>query len=108
MAAVPARDSHEALFWVAAGILVLNLLDALLTLTVVHAGVASEANPLMEVSLGWGSIWFIAVKLSLVSLGVQLLWKRRRVRLAGIGLVAMCLFYGGVVAYQVTAIGSVA
>jgi hypothetical protein len=93
------------LFWVAAGILVFNLLDAILTLTVVHAGAAAEVNPLMDVSLSWGGVWFILVKLSIVSLGVQLLWRLRRIRLAAFGLVGVCVFYMGVVAYQLAAIG---
>lgn len=112
MRGVPARAvrrSREAiLFWVAAGVVVFNLLDAVLTLTVVHAGAATEANPLMDVSLDWGAFWFVAVKLSLVSLGVHLLWSLRRVRLAVVGLVGMCLFYGAVVAYQLTALGQLA
>jgi hypothetical protein len=106
---VLARSDRDALlFRIAAGILILNLLDAVLTLAVVHAGVATEANPLMDVSLGWGGIWFVAVKLTLVSLGVQLLWSLRHARLAVIGLFGMCLFYGAVVVYQLTAIGSAA
>jgi Domain of unknown function (DUF5658) len=104
-----ARGDRDALlFRIAAGILILNLLDAVLTLGVIHAGAATEANPLMDVSLGWGGIWFIVIKLSLVSLGVQLLWNLRRTRLAAIGLFGMCLFYGAVVMYQLTAIGSAA
>jgi Domain of unknown function (DUF5658) len=104
-----ARGDRDALlFRIAAGILVLNLLDAVLTLGVIHAGAATEANPLMAVSLGWGGIWFIVIKLSLVSLGVQLLWNLRRMRLAALGLFVMCLFYGAVVMYQLTAIGRVA
>jgi Domain of unknown function (DUF5658) len=101
-------DREALLFRIAAGVLILNLLDAVLTLTVVHAGAATEANPLMAVSLGWGGLWFILIKLALVSLGVQLLWNLRRVRLAAIALVGMALFYGGVVAYQLSAIGSAA
>jgi len=72
---------------------------------VVHAGAAAEANPLMDVSLSWGGVWFVLVKLSIVSLGVQLLWRLRRIRLAALGLVGMCVFYMGVVAYQLAAIG---
>jgi len=62
----------------------------------------------MAVSLGWGGIWFVAIKLSLVSLCIQRLWNRRRMRLDAIGLVGICMFYGAVVTYHLTAIGSVA
>jgi hypothetical protein len=99
---------ESLLFWVAAGLLIFNLLDGLLTLTAIHIGAAAEANPLMDVSLAWGSLWFIAIKLSLVSLGVLLLWRLRRLPLAAFGLVGLCIFYGGIVAYQLGALGLVA
>jgi hypothetical protein len=93
-----ARDS--ALFWLAAAILILNLLDGVLTLTAVHAGAASEANPLMATSMGWGSVWFILVKLSLVSLGVSLLWRARHRALAVFGLVGLCVVYSALLGYH--------
>ena len=96
------------LFWVAAGIVVLNLFDVMLTLTAIHSGVASEANPLMDVSLAWGGVWFVLVKLSLVSLGVTLLWRLRRLPLAATGLLVVCALYTGVIAYHLSAIGMVA
>jgi hypothetical protein len=71
---------------------------------VIHAGAASEAHALMAVSFGW----FVAIKLSLVSLCVQLLWNQRWMRLAAICLVGICMLHGAVVTYHLTAIGSVA
>jgi hypothetical protein len=103
------RGTRESfLFWIAACIVVFNLLDGMLTLTAVQAGAATEANPLMDMTLAWGGIWFILVKVALVSLGVTLLWGRRGFRIASISLIALCLFYGGVVAYQLSALGVVA
>src|SRR5690606_11067220 len=53
----------QTAFWFAALIVVFNLLDAMLTLAVVHAVVATEANPLMAASLSLGDIPFLASKL---------------------------------------------
>ncbi|HTE55836.1 MAG TPA: DUF5658 family protein [Kofleriaceae bacterium] len=96
------------LFWVAAGILVLNLLDAMLTLTAVQSGAASEANPLMDVSLAWGGVWFVLVKLSLVSLGVQLLWRLRHLPLAATALLVIGAIYAGLIAYQLSGLHIIA
>lgn len=104
----PTTDRDIALFWVASAILILNLLDAVLSLVAVHAGAATEANPLMAATLSWGAVWFILVKISLVSLGVLLLWRTRHVLLAAGGLVALCLLYVGLLAYHASAVGLVA
>jgi hypothetical protein len=99
---------QSPLFWIASAILVLNLFDAILTLTAVQAGAATEANPLMDASMAWGSVAFILVKMSLVSLGVTLLWQRRERPLAAAGLVALSVVYAGVIVYHLSAIGFVA
>jgi hypothetical protein len=38
------------------------LLDMVLTLWLIHAGYAKEANPVMQAALSMGIAWFIAVK----------------------------------------------
>jgi hypothetical protein len=102
------RVTRESfLFWVAAGILVLNLLDVMLTLTAISSGAALEANPLMDMSLSWGGVWFVLVKVSLVSLGVALLWRLRRLSLAATGLVVVGALYTGVIAYHLSAMALV-
>ena len=97
-----------ALFRFAAAILILNLLDGILTLIAVQAGAATEANPLMATSLNWGGLWFIVVKMTLVSLGVSVLWRSRRHLVAASGLVGLCLFYVLILAYHMSSLEFVA
>lgn len=96
---------RPGLFYWAAALLIMNLLDGVLTLAAVQAGAASEANPLMELPLSLGSVWFIAAKTGLVSAGVLMLWRARQRLLAHAGLVALTLVYAGVVAYHLSALG---
>lgn len=91
---------------VAAAVLVLNLADALFTLIYIHAGMAAEANPLMETALGGGAVSFMMVKLTLVSLGVLLLFRLRRRRSASMALVGTAVAYSSVVLYHLTAVPS--
>jgi hypothetical protein len=91
-------------FWLAAVIIVFNLIDGLLTLAVVTSGVAGEANPLMAASLSWGGVPFIAVKLALVSLGVYLLYLRRDRPLAHMALVGLTVVYGAIVLYHANSV----
>ena len=93
----------------AAIILVLNLADAVLTLAIYHTGLAGEANPLMEVALAsWGSVWFMAIKLALVSLGSYLLWIHRHRRVAVIGLGSLAAVYCCLAAYHLETVDQLA
>ena len=68
-------------------IIVFNLIDAILTLYWVIDGQAVEANPLMASALEIGPIAFMFCKIAVVSLGLTILWIRRRrawVRLAAL------------------------
>lgn len=96
---------RPGLFYWAAALLVMNLLDGIFTLAAVQAGAATEANPLMEVTLGWGSVWFIMAKTGLVSGGVLMLWRARQRLLAHTGLIALTLVYAAVVGYHLSAFG---
>ncbi len=78
------------------GTLVLNGLDAALTILVVGSGAATEANPLMDELLAQSPLLFAIVKLSLVSLGVLLLWRLRERPLAWAGSVGVLAAYAGV------------
>ncbi len=91
---------------VAAAVLVLNLADGLFTLAYVHAGLASEANPLMDQALGGGPVGFMMVKLALVSLGVLLLFRLRQRRSASIALVASAVTYSSLFVYHLSAVPS--
>ena len=58
-------------------VLVLNLIDAVLTLFWVRFGFASEANDLLDELVGENAVLFVVVKLALVAMGSWLLWNRR-------------------------------
>ncbi len=91
---------------VAAAVLVLNLADAVFTLLYLHAGLAAEANPLMDRALGGGAVGFMIVKLALVSLGVLLLFRLRQRRSASIALCGTAAAYSSLFLYHLTAVPS--
>jgi hypothetical protein len=74
-------------------VLVLNLLDAVFTLTWTGAGAAREANPLLEPLATGSPLLFTAVKLALVGSGSWLLWRHRQRPLAIIAIFAAFLVY---------------
>jgi hypothetical protein len=80
----------------AAALVVMNLIDGLMTLVWVQAGVASEGNPLMDRMMAHGPVGFMLIKLSLVSLGVLLLWRLRHRRAAAAGLVGAAAIYSSI------------
>lgn len=86
--------------WIVRAVLVLNLLDAIFTLFWVRAGLATEANTLMEELVNEHEVGFIAVKLGLVGLGSLLLWRRRRRPIAVIGIFTAFLAYYLVLLYH--------
>lgn len=73
---------------------VLNLIDAALTLLFVRAGLAAEANPLMQELLERGPLAFVLGKLLIVSLGATLLWRCRERALAFAGAITALVAYG--------------
>ena len=82
-------------------VLVLNLLDALFTLVWVRAGLAREANPLIDQLVNEHAVRFVLVKLGLVGLGSWLLWRRRERPAAVIAIVAAFLAYYLVLLYHI-------
>ena len=58
--------------------IVFNLIDAILTLYWVMDGHAIEANPVMASALEIGPVAFMFCKIAVVSLGLTILWIRRR------------------------------
>jgi hypothetical protein len=85
---------------VVVALVILNLLDAVFTLTWVQLGVATEANVLLEGVLDGSAVAFMLVKLGLVSLGVELLWRQRRRPLAVVGLVLCFATYNALLVYH--------
>jgi hypothetical protein len=75
-------------------ILILNLLDAILTLLWVRTGLAEEANAFLQLIVNEHAVAFVVAKTTVVSLGSLLLWNRRDHPLAVIGLfVAFIVYY---------------
>ena len=88
---------------IAAGIiLVLNLLDASFTLVWTTSGLATEANPLMDHVISRSPLQFMLVKVTLVSLGVLLLWRLRWQRMAKLAIVGSALAYGVLAVYHLS------
>ena len=81
-------------------VLVLNLIDAVLTLYWVRGGLATEANPLIDELVTGNAIAFVATKLSLVGMGSWLLWKQRHRPVAVIGIFSMFICYYWVLLYH--------
>ena len=92
----------------AAALLVLNLLDAMFTIGFIQLGAAEEANPLMALPMADGPLAFMLIKLSLVSLGVTLLWRLQRHRGAVIALCSGATVYAALVAYHISSVQGVA
>jgi hypothetical protein len=87
------RTQYRWLKGILAAILSLNVIDAAVTLFWVSTGRASEANPLMAPLLDANAVVFVLVKLSLVMLGVLLLWRLRRHPLAVVGILLVFVAY---------------
>jgi cytochrome bd-type quinol oxidase subunit 2 len=92
----------RAVRWAASIVIVLNMLDAVWTLTFVRIGAANEGNPLMDQALEHGPLWFMLAKLTLVSLSVMLLWRLRHRRSATVGLFSAALTYLVICGYHVS------
>ena len=84
----------------AAAIIVINLLDAAFTLIWTLSGLATEANPLMDMQLAYGPMRFMITKLTLVSLGLLLLWRLRSVPLARFAILGSAAAYVVLLSYH--------
>ena len=91
--------------WIIGGVLVLNLLDAGLTVLWVHADLADEANPLIRHLVEEHPIVFVVAKMALVGLGTGLLWMRRHRPAAVVGIFAVFLVYYALLLYHLGFVG---
>ncbi len=83
------------------GVLALNLLDAIFTLIWINAGLAREANPLLDPLVGAHPVAFAAVKLGLVAGGSFLLWRYRFRPLAVVGIFLVFIAYYLLLLYHI-------
>jgi len=86
-------EQLKGLYGVIEAIVILNLLDAVLTLGWVHTGLAGEANPLLQSLVYDHAVLFIAMKLTLGAVGAWLLWQHRYRAFAVIGAFAVFMAY---------------
>ena len=74
-------------------VIVMNLIDAVMTLWWVRTGFATEANPFLEQIVTEHGILFVTSKIALVFLGTTLLWRFRTRPLAVLGIFAAFMVY---------------
>ena len=87
------EQHYNWMFGIVASIVIMNLLDATLTVFWLSSGAATEANPLMETLFDIGSVPFVLGKMFLVSAGIHLLWLHRDRALAVIGVFGIFMLY---------------
>jgi len=88
-------------------LVIMNGIDAVLTITWVTFGLANEANPLMDGLLQTHPVLFMAVKLSLVFLGLKLLWNYRKKRMVCYGTAVLLIVYYGLMLIHALGVGIV-
>ncbi len=86
--------------WIIVALLVLNVLDAALTLLWIDSGRAREANLLLAPLIDQDPLLFVAVKFALVLLGVLLLWRLRTHPLAVVSIFVAFLAYYWLLLYH--------
>jgi hypothetical protein len=84
-------------------VLILNSLDAVLTIWVVSTGRAVEANPLMASLVHETPILFLIVKTALVVMGCFLLWRFRKRKFAVMSVFLAFLVYYAILLYHLRA-----
>jgi hypothetical protein len=87
-------DAHFAwLELIVRAVVVLNVIDAVLTMLWIDTGMAVEANPFLRELAHDFPVSFVAAKMALVSFGTWLLWRQRRRPLAVIAIFIAFLAY---------------
>ncbi|MCZ6918835.1 MAG: DUF5658 family protein [Gemmatimonadetes bacterium] len=81
-------------------VIVLNLLDAIFTLAWIQADLAEEGNVLMRDLAHGDALTFMLAKLTVVSLGIYMLWRRRSRPLAVVSVFVAFLLYYVVLLYH--------
>jgi hypothetical protein len=82
-------------------LLVLNLIDAVLTIFWVHAGLATEANTLMDELVTDNALVFVSVKLGLVGMGSWVLWRLRESPSAVVAIFVAFVVYYAILVHHV-------
>ena len=90
---VGTSEQFRWMFGIVAAIVIMNFLDATLTVFWLSSGAATEANPLMATLVDVGSVPFVLGKMFLVSAGVYLLWRHRQHPLSVVGTFGIFMLY---------------
>jgi hypothetical protein len=94
------EQHYQWLHAIVKSVLVLNLIDALLTLFWVRAGLAAEANTLMDELVNENAVLFVLVKVSLVGMGSWLLWRQRQSPIAVVAIFVAFMTYYAILLYH--------
>jgi hypothetical protein len=94
-------EHYRWLHAIVKSVLVLNLIDAVLTLLWVRSGFADEANTLMDELVNENAVLFVLVKLSLVGMGSWLLWSQRQSPVAIVAIFVAFMTYYTILIYHV-------
>ena len=86
-------EHYRWLHGIVSAVLLINLIDAVLTLFWVGAGFAKEANPLLADLVKEHPVGFASAKLGLVGLSSLLMWRLRHRPLAVVGIFCTFLLY---------------
>jgi hypothetical protein len=78
-----------------------NILDATLTIAWIDAGIAVEANPIMEYFLKYGRDYFYLGKIGLVAIACLILWKFRKNKLSRLVSIFGCTVYSILIIFHV-------
>tara|TARA_R110002074_G_scaffold13961_4_gene49159 strand:- start:680 stop:976 length:297 start_codon:yes stop_codon:yes gene_type:complete len=74
-------------------LLLLNIVDATVTIIVIDAGIAEEVNPIMNFFLQMGYLHFLFVKFLTVFLASYVFWKYRARKAAAVGMIfSLCSY----------------
>lgn len=92
------------LSYILRAVLVLNLVDAIMTMAWIESGQATEANPLMADLVHHVPALFVLVKTALVGFGCLILWRRRKRPLAIVSSFIAFLLYYWIVLYHLHAL----
>lgn len=80
-------------------LVVLNIMDASVTLTCIDLGIAEEINPIMSFFLEKGKIWFLLAKVTGVLFACYIFWRFRAEKAAQIGLIIAVSAYLALFSY---------
>jgi hypothetical protein len=94
------REHPRTLVGILALANLLSLLDLALTQTLLRAGAATEANPVMAYLLTGGAAQAVVVKTGIVLVASLAIWALRRRRAALTAAVFFVTLYGAVVLYE--------